>query len=412
MGIVCSCIEGVRGRQRTAPAALREASVEGFAGVFEGLRPTALGVAPGRVEVLGNHTDYNEGYILSAAIDRYAVVAGRVGEGGTCRIASAAYPGDFVAFDPASPSKQDGNKSWANYVMGVVSELCKAGAAVGGFDAFIAADVPPGAGVSSSAAVEMATAKLLAQLFPATVGKLDDLTLVKMAKAAENNFVGMGCGILDQYTSGMSRAGSLLYLDCRTLGCDYVPFKGAQFVLVNSHAPHALVDGKYNELREHCFSAASAFANATGNAITHLRDVGKDLFEAHQDKLNDKQRVVARHVVLENDRVQQAIGAVRAGDLPKLGTLMSQSHSSSRDDFGNSCPELNELQACAEGIDGLLGSRLMGGGFGGSTISLVEEGKTTEVAEELCKRYKEKTGIQATSLVCALGDGAFAEVLV
>jgi len=234
---------------------------------------------------------------------------------------------------------------------------------------------------------------------------------VKVGKAAENNFVGMGCGILDQYTSGMSRAGSLLYLDCRTLSCDYVPFQGAQFILVNAHAPHQLVDGKYNELREHCFSAASALAAATGHAITHLRDVGKDLFEEHQDKLSDKQKVVSRHIVMENERVQEAIRVVRAGDLRTFGTLMTQSHLSSRDDFGNSCPELNTLQECSEGIDGVLGSRLMGGGFGGSTITLVEDGKAAEVVQELCKRYKDKTGIQATSLVCAPGDGAFAEML-
>lgn len=411
MGGVCSCFEGLS-RRRGAPSELRKAAAEGFAGAYGGARPTALGVAPGRAEILGNHTDYNEGYILSAAIDRYVVAAGRaLDQGSTCRVASSAFPGVLVEFSAESPEKQTGSKAWANYVLGVVDELRKVGVQVGAFDAFLTSNVPAGAGVSSSAAVEMATAKLLARLFPRTAGSVDDLGLVKVAKAAENNFVGMGCGILDQFSSGRGRAGCLVYLDCRTLDFAYVPFRGAEFVLANTHAPHQLVDGKYGELREHCFAAAAALGVAAGAAISHLRDVSAELFALHQDKLSDQQQRIAKHIVMENERVQAGIKALKAGDMRAMGKLMSESHASSRDDFGNSCPELDKMQACAEGVEGFLGARLMGGGFGGSTISLVEAGKAEAFSQELARRYQAETGIQPTVLVCVPGDGAYSEAL-
>lgn len=409
MGGVCSgCFEGLSGQhRRCVPPLLRDAAVSGFTAAF-GAKPAALGVAPGRAEVLGNHTDYNEGYILAAAINRYVVAAGSAHDRRSCRLSSDAFKGVVVEFSIDSPSKQSGEKSWANYVIGVVDELCKLGVKVGGFDAFLTSDVPPGAGVSSSAAVEMATAKLLARLFPDTVGKLDALTLIKAAKAAENNFVGMGCGILDQFSSGMGRSGSLLFLDCRTLDYSYVPFKGAVFVLANTHAPHQLVDGKYDELRTSCFSAAAALREATGNDnITHLRDVSPATFESHSLRLSHPQRRVSHHIVLENERVQTGIKAAKSGDMKLLGEMMSASHCSSRDSFGNSCKELDIMQELAEQADGFLGARLMGGGFGGSTINLVKESCAQKFAEDLAKLYKAKTGIDATMLICGPGDGAF-----
>lgn len=404
-----------------APAELRESAVRGFTAAFgkEAL-PTALGVAPGRAEVLGNHTDYNEGFILAAAIDRYVVIAGRRTNDGSslCRVASEGFPGGAVEFDAGveeaewPKQKQTGDKAWANYVIGVVSELRKFGAKIGGFEAFLASNVPPGAGVSSSAAVEMATAKLLANLFPEDVGTYGQLALVKAAKAAENNFVGMGCGILDQFSSGMGRSGSLIYLDCRTLAYHYVPFTGAHFVLANTHAPHQLVDGKYDELRTNCFAAKDVFVKQTGNdTITHLRDVDKDMLEKYKSALSTDQARRAHHIITENDRVQTGEAACKAKDMAKLGECMSASHVSSRDSFGNSCHELDIMQRCADGIEGHLGSRLMGGGFGGSTINLVKEGCVEGFVTELSRRYEAETGIKPTVLVCSPGDGAFVEDL-
>lgn len=260
--------------------------------------------------------------------------------------------------------------------------------------------------------MELATAKLLAQLFPSSVGQLSDLVLIKACKAAENNFVGMGCGILDQFSSGKGKSGQVIFLDCRTLDYSYAPFQGAEFVLANTNAPHALVDGQYGELRAQCFAAAESLKKESGiGTITHLRDVASSVFDQHGPKLPEAQRTRAKHIVFENERVLQGIAALKAGDMPTLGRLMSQSHDSSRHDFGNSCKELDIMTECAQGIDGFLGARLMGGGFGGSTINLVRLGQGEQFAKELSQRYEAKTGIKATVLICVPGDGAFGEPL-
>lgn len=407
MGAALPCSCGPCGRS-SVPAPLREGAVDGFAASFDGRRPEALGVAPGRAEVLGNHTDYNEGFILAAAIDRYVVLAGRRTENNQLRVASSAFPGQILTFDASNPVKKAGHESWGNYVAGVVSELARLGLQVSGFDAFLTSDIPRGAGMSSSAAVEMATAKLLQSLFPTTVGKLDDITVIKVAKAAENNFVGMGCGILDQFSSGKGRAGALLFLDCRSLAYSYAPFRGAQFVLANTNAPHALVDGKYDELREHCFAVASHIQKELGNRkVTHLRDVNSDMLSQHSSRLSDAQHRRAKHIVTENERVHSAIAALKAGNVEAVGPMLSASHASSRDDFGNSCKELDIMTACAEGIEGFLGARLMGGGFGGATLNLVREGHAEAFSSELARRYEARTGRKADMLTFVPGSGAF-----
>eukprot|EP00812_Abedinium_dasypus_P007925 NODE_2011_length_1013_cov_291.373695.p1 GENE.NODE_2011_length_1013_cov_291.373695~~NODE_2011_length_1013_cov_291.373695.p1 ORF type:complete len:313 (+),score=102.26 NODE_2011_length_1013_cov_291.373695:3-941(+) len=308
--------------------------------------------------------------------------------------------------------KLQGEVAWANYMLGVVAELQKLGVAPGPFEAYVESNVPLGAGVSSSAALELATARLLGRLFPETVGALDQLAIVKVCKAAENNFVGMGCGILDQFSSSYGNAGSLIFLDCRTLEHSYVPLTGGEFVLANTHAPHQLVDGKYNELREKSFEAVAQIRERTGNAsITHLRDVPVELFEEHANALTSLSRKRAKHIVYENDRVQRVLEPLRQGNLVPLGAAMNASHTSSRDDFCNSCPELDQMAEAAAGLPGLLGSRLMGGGFGGCTINLVEAGKGQAFATELSKAYEASTGVAPTMLVCSPGGGAFAEDL-
>lgn len=387
-------------------ADLKVEAMAGFVKTFQG-SCAAFGVAPGRAEVVGNHTDYNEGYILSCAVDRYVCVAGRATEDGRGRIASSSFQG-VIEFDVSKPERQADGRAWANYVLGVVEELNKLGASVGGFSAYVTSDVPPGSGVSSSAALEMATAKLLQALFPETAGRLDDIAVVKACKAAENNFVGMGCGILDQFSSGMGRAGQLLYLDCRDLSYKYVPFQGgAVFVLANTKAKHELVDGQYDKLRAACFESAETFKTVLGRPLTHLRDVSVGDFEANQAQLTEAQRRRAKHIVYENERVLRSVAALEQGQLALLGEAMSASHDSSRDDFGNSCKELDIMRECAEGLDGWLGGRLMGGGFGGCTINLVKREQVDAFCEELAKRYKSRTGIEPAMVQCQTGDGAF-----
>jgi len=391
---------------------LKRAAVEGFASKYGGAQPQALGIAPGRAEILGNHTDYNEGFILAAAIDRHIVVAGRRSSGSTSRVASEKFAGliEFQAGTP--PPKKAGDEAWANYLLGVVDEFAKIGVNVGAFDAYVTGDVPAGSGASSSAALEMATAKLLQRLFPETASKLSQIDVIKACKAAENNFVGMGCGILDQFSSGMGKAGQLVHLDCRDLSYGYVPLTGARLVLANTHAPHQLVDGKYDELRRACFDAAETLQKAMpSKRLTHLRDVTVEEFETHEEALPRKSSSCARHIVYENDRVQKVIMGLRSNDLQALGEAMSASHASSRDDFGNSCKELDIMFDCAEGIPGMLGRRLMGGGFGGCTINLVVEQHAESFQATLAARYRQKTGTEPTILICNTSNGACSEVV-
>eukprot|EP00746_Dinoflagellata_sp_MGD_P001559 gnl/MRDRNA2_/MRDRNA2_102957_c0_seq1.p1 gnl/MRDRNA2_/MRDRNA2_102957_c0~~gnl/MRDRNA2_/MRDRNA2_102957_c0_seq1.p1 ORF type:complete len:411 (+),score=93.12 gnl/MRDRNA2_/MRDRNA2_102957_c0_seq1:55-1287(+) len=407
----CSCFEGVLGGKKVSskcPSDLLAEAIKGFTAAY-GERPTALGCAPGRIEVLGNHTDYNEGFILSAAIDRCIVMVGRKSAGKEGRLASREFQGKVV-FRPDAPDKKSGSESWANYVIGVVAELGQQKSIiVPAFDAFVVSNVPPGSGVSSSAALEMATVKLLQQLFPDMLEGLSDLDKILIAKGAENNFVGMGCGILDQFSSGMGKAGQLISLDCRDLSYSYVPLQGAEFVLANTHAPHQLVDGKYNDLRKGCFDSVAELNKLSGQAASHLRDFDVNTFEKHKNKLSSFNRRRSQHIVYENQRVQQGITGLKNGDLAMLGTAMSGSHQSSKNDFGNSCKELDIMVDCAQGL--CLGSRLMGGGFGGCTINLCKEGEGQAFCDKLKANYKEKTGIDSTTFICKTAEGAFCEAL-
>lgn len=375
--------------------------------------------------MLGNHTDYNEGYILSAAIDKYCVVVGRrVLNTNACSVQSSLgiskkrAPVNFLYRRDVPLVQLDGDDVWVNYVLGVVDQFRKKNINLDGFEAFVDSNVPLGAGVSSSAALEMATAKLLQQLFPEACS-LSQLDLVLMCKAAENNFVGMGCGVLDQFSSGMGKADHLIFLDCRDLICYENISMGdkAVFVLANTHAEHALVDGQYNKLRECCEEAARHFKEKVDRRITHLRDVPVGMFEAEQDQKGNgamqperwaevMQR--AKHIVYENERVLKSATALKNGDLATLGKAMSQSHLSSKVDFRNSCDQLDTMVECAEDLPGFLGGRLMGGGFGGCTINLVEVDKVEKFSKELCKRYKKATGIAPSAFTVAPGDGAYA----
>ncbi len=366
-------------------------------------KSTAYGCAPGRVEVLGNHTDYNEGFILSAAIDRHVVICGRAVPGENCVAYSAAFD-KRETFSLRAPQKNTEN-FWVNYLAGVVDQLQKSGVALGGFEAVVISDVPLGAGVSSSAAIEVATAYFLKKLFPF------EMTTERIAltcQAAENKFVGVNCGILDQFSSAMGKQDHLIFLDCRDLSkVEHIPLgSGAALVLANTCAKHDLAEGTYNRLREDCFAAARFFADQTGKQISHLRDVTLKDFEKYAGELPPDLAQRARHVITENLRVLAGIAALRRGDLAEMGVCMSASHASSRDDFGNSCKELDIMTACAAGISGGYGCRLSGGGFGGCTINLVQANKAESFARELKNRYEEKTGLQPELYLCRAVDGA------
>lgn len=381
---------------------LLETTLRRFADTF-GVAPTAYGVAPGRVEVLGNHTDYNDGFILSAAIDRHIVVAGRPIEGSIAKIYSHAFQVGET-FDVTDPRRTSEN-FWTNYVEGVVDQLRKDGHPIGAFEAYIAGDIPLGSGLSSSAALEVATACFLREIYPFEMGPID---LALLCQRAENQYVGVNCGILDQFSSAMGKADHLIYLDCRDLHAfAHIPLgEAVDLVLANTKAEHELADGTYNRLREQCFEAARFFDNKLPHPVSHLRDVDGAALETHGPALPAETRARAKHVITENARVQSGVAALRSGDLASMGNAMIDSHASSRDDFGNSCEELDMMVRCALGLPGFFGCRLSGGGFGGCTVNLVEKRHAKEFAAQLAERYKSQTGIDAEIHICRAVDGA------
>jgi galactokinase len=363
--------------------------------------PLVYGIAPGRVEILGNHTDYNEGFVLSAAIDKYTVVTGCAVDGETVKIYSdrMAQIVEFSIKD-TTPFPKESQNTWANYLRGVMLAMNPPS----GFCAVVASTVPVGAGLSSSAALELATAEFLQGLFPEhPLSLLAKMDVVLLCKKAENDFVGMGCGILDQYTSMFGKAGQLLVPDCRHLdNVSTVPVPpGYKFVVVESDAPHQLVDGKYNELRAKCFEAAGILGKRM------LRDVSPEELAENMESLPEDLQGIASHIVHENSRVLKAV-EILAGtqDMKSFGELLSQSHESSRVDFKNSCPEIDTLIQCANGLPGFLGGRIQGGGFGGSTINLVDSSMVEMFQDLVTRAYFEKTGISGPCFAVEPAKGA------
>ncbi len=365
---------------------------------------TFCGIAPGRIEVLGNHTDYNEGYILAAAIDREIILCGRACEGTKATVYASSYDAK-ESFDTSSPTLNSEN-FWINYIQGVVSELNKQGITIGGFEAVLDGNVPLGAGLSSSAALEVATTYLLKALFGFS---MDPIAIALTSQAAENNFVGMNCGILDQFSSAMGKEDNLVFLDCRDLNkYRHIPLgNNIELVIANTKAKHSLVDGAYNQLRNSCFDAAKYYAQKLApRPVTHLRDVSVTDMELYSADMSETTRKRAKHIITENQRVLDGVAALEHGNLQKMGECMNLSHLSSRDDFGNSCNELDIMYACAENIPGLFGRRLSGGGFGGCTVNLISADKADDFAEELTRRYRQETGIEPEMHICKAWNGA------
>jgi len=368
-----------------------------------GAAPTAAARSPGRVEILGNHTDYNGGYVLTVALDKTITLHGERLLNSEAVIYSLAFddetrfPLESLVHDPAHP--------WADYVKGVLDELRKAGIAFGGFRAVIGGDLPKEGGVSSSAALETATALLAQALYPYSLEKME---LAALCRRAENRFVGMPCGILDQFSAVFGEKNSMLFLDCDTLAHKVLPLKepAPVIILCNSQVKHKLVEGNYKKRRRQCEAAAQIFGERLGRPVRFLRDITIREFLDLEDNLDDVQRRRARHVMYENQRVLHGVAALQINDLIHLGELMRLSHESSRDNFENSCDELNILVEEADKIPGCYGSKLTGGGFGGCTVNLVENGKAESFAKTIQERYAARTGKDCAPLLCAIGAGA------
>lgn len=349
--------------------------------------------APGRAELLGNHTDYNEGYVLALAVDRGTTITGQPRTDRMIRLHSRELDQtevielDKLAAERVSP--------WSRYTLGVVDQFRRNDLPVEGFDAEISGNLPLGAGLSSSASLENATVLFLAKLFGA---KLEPMQMARVAQKAEHDFVGVRCGLLDQIASLMSTALHATFIDCRTLEVDHVPLdEKVSVILANSNVKHALVGGEYNERRSDCEAAAHALG------VAFLRDASTEMLKSRRGELADRIYRRALHITGENERVLEGSAALRRGDIARFGELMFESHESSMHHFENSCPELDGLVDAARKTRGVYGARLSGGGFGGATINLVEKGREDEVVRALTAALPE-----VTCLVTKAADGALA----
>ncbi len=364
-----------------------------------GRPPRWVAAAPGRVNLIGEHTDYNDGFVLPMAIDRHVVVAADRPTGAADRgVVFSAALGESATV-AVGPPFGPGPVAWARYVEGVVAGCHEAGLHCGPFEAAIASDVPVGGGLSSSAALEVATATLI----EAMTGKpLDPLRKALLCQKAENTFAGVPCGIMDQCASVMGQDGALLLLDCRSRTVRLTPLADPDVValIVNSNVRHDLGDGGYATRRRQCEEAAHALG------VAALRDVNPDRLEAERGRLDDVHYRRARHVVTEIARTVEAAEAIGRGDWPRVGRLMLASHASLRDDYQVSCEELDLLVELAAECDGVIGSRMTGGGFGGCTISLVRRGALDSVVRHIAERYRARTGRAATAFATRPVDGA------
>ena len=356
-----------------------------FAKCF-GRAPGWKAAAPGRVNLIGEHTDYNDGFVLPMAIDRYTLVAGDRNAKRDVTIHSVT-TGETSSFSVRS-KVQRGQPGWSNYVRGVVAGFQQRGFKISGFDAVIDSTVPFGGGVSSSAALEVATATLL----EAMAGEsLDPVEKALLCQHAEHQFAGVPCGIMDQFTSVLAQQDHALLLDCRSRAATPVSMAdpGITVLIINSNVRHKLVDGVYASRREQCETAARILK------VPALRDTTLKQLTAARETMDEIVFRRARHVVTENERTLQAARFIQGGKWSEVGELMYDSHASLRDDYEVSCPELDTIVEIAESLgekEGLIGCRMTGAGFGGCAVSLVRTQALKSVARKLQEAYENKTG--------------------
>jgi galactokinase len=358
-----------------------------------GRPPRWIVAAPGRVNVIGEHTDYNDGFVLPMAIERYAVLAADQSAGGrnTIEIRDTVEGVEPAVIDLAAALKP-GMPKWSNYPRGVVAGFLARGIKPGGLDVLLHSTVPLGGGLSSSAALEVGTATLLEAV---TGKKLDPVEKALLCQKAEHEFAGVPCGIMDQFISVMGRENHLLLLDCRSRQTELVPMNdpSVALLIINTNVKHELGSGEYAKRRAQCEAAAKILG------VPSLRDADPDMLEGAKNKMDKVVYRRARHVIGEIERTVHAAEGIRASNWPTVGNLMYASHASLRDDYEVSCAELDAVVEIAEGIGrtgGVYGCRMTGGGFGGCTVALVKAGAVEAISAKIAADYKKRTGIEAT----------------
>lgn len=378
---------------------------EYFGGEDEGIRAFA---SPGRVNLIGEHTDYNGGYVFPGALKMKTTILCRKRSDRKIRLMATDLK-EMVEADIGNLANYKHLK-WGDYQLGVAFEMIKNGYTVMGMDLLYDDTTPHGSGLSSSAAIEVATALCVATLSNEQNGVTTPVDMIEMAKIsqmAEHNYIGVKCGIMDQFSSAMGKENHAIFLDCKDLSYKYVKLdlKGKKIVIANTNKKHSLASSAYNERREECEKALEALKTAMPEK-NYLGEISPAEFEAHKHLIgSDVVRKRAEHVVYECDRVLKSVEALNNGDVAEFGRLMNASHDSLRDLYEVTCLELDTLVDEARKIGGTVGSRMTGAGFGGSTVSIVEDGSVDEFIEKVGKAYTEITGLTADFYVTELGDG-------
>jgi galactokinase len=358
--------------------------------------------APGRVNLIGEHTDYNGGYVFPCALNFGTYVVIRKRDDRVLKMASVNF-NYKASIDMVDINKKQDNK-WVNYPLGVLNEFLKLGVKLTGLEMLFYGNVPNGAGLSSSASIEIATAVAINEFFNAG---LSGVEMAQLGQRAENEFVGVNCGIMDQFSSAMGKANSAIFLDCITLEYKLVPLKlqGYKLVISNTNKRRGLADSKYNERRAECEKAVEYIRPF--KPISFLGEIDMDEFGLLKSKIPDETiRKRAQHVVSEIDRTRRAVEELNAGNIQKFGQLMNASHNSLRDDYEVTGYELDTLVEEARKIPGVLGSRMTGAGFGGCTVSLVPENEIENFIKTVGEHYNKKTGLKADFYIAEIGDGA------
>lgn len=362
--------------------------------------------SPGRVNLIGEHTDYNGGFVFPCALDfgTYAVAVKR--NDNIFRMYSKNFENLGIiefSLDRLINEPQD---DWANYPKGVIKTFLEAGFDINsGFDVLFYGNIPNGAGLSSSASIELATSVILKDLFNLNV---DMVSMVKLSQKAENKFIGVNCGIMDQFAIGMGKKDNAILLDCNTLNYQYAPvvLNGASIVIANTNKKRGLADSKYNERRGSC-EAAVKVLNENGIDIKYLGELSVERFNEIKHLITDEEQLKrATHAVTENERTKVAVEKLNAGDIEAFGQLMNQSHISLRDDYEVTGFELDSLVEAAWEAEGVIGARMTGAGFGGCTVSIVKDECIESFKKSVGEKYTAKTGLVADFYAAKIGDGS------